>query len=166
MTENLAILAQEVGDQLKQINACIATAESCTAGGLGYWLTSPPGSSAWFERGFITYSNQAKMDMLGVPVDVLTQFGAVSEETAIAMAEGALIRSNADLSLAITGLAGPGGGSISKPIGTVWLAIAMKGLQTRTELKHFSGSRETIRLQSISHALQFILTLINVIQPE
>lgn len=145
-------LAKEVGDSLKKYNLKIATAESCTGGGLAYYLTCIPGSSEWFERGFVTYSNQAKMDMLGVSANTLEQFGAVSEEVAREMAEGALKNSGADVSMATTGIAGPDGGSKDKPVGTVWIAWARNGCETKTAIFHYKGDRQQVREQTINDA--------------
>ncbi len=146
----------EVAKKLQTKGLLLATAESCTGGGLSYWLTSVPGSSVWFERGFITYSNQAKMDLLGVRASTLDNHGAVSEETAHEMAEGILHNSPADLGLAITGIAGPDGGTPDKPVGTVWLAIAGKNLPVRAEVHIFTGDRQAVRLQAIAKALSMI----------
>lgn len=135
----------------------IATAESCTGGGLAYALTQMPGSSNWFERGFVTYSNTSKEDMLGVNPATLTTFGAVSEETAREMAEGALRHSQAQISIAITGIAGPDGGSKAKPVGTIWIGLASINTITQTFLRNFSGNREAIREQTILSALEYLL---------
>lgn len=133
----------------------LTTAESCTGGGLSYWLTSVPGSSDWFDRGFVTYSNAAKVAMLGVDPQCLETAGAVSEETALAMAKGALLHSRADLSIAITGVAGPDGGSTEKPVGTVWIAWADQK-EVRAQRYHFEGDRQAVRLQSMVAALKVL----------
>lgn len=156
----LAALAKELGHHLNQQALTLVTAESCTGGGLGFWLTSVPGSSAWFERGFITYTNQAKIEMLSVPLTTLDSYGAVSEATAKAMAEGALAASHANLSVAITGIAGPGGGTEDKPIGTIWIACAKRDQFVYAACYHFSGDREAVREQSILQAMQNLLTLL------
>ncbi|MFZ3038046.1 MAG: nicotinamide-nucleotide amidohydrolase family protein [Rugosibacter sp.] len=144
----------------------IATAESCTGGWVAQVITHTAGSSAWFERGFITYANAAKTDMLGVPEATLTAHGAVSEATAQAMAQGALLHSRATHSLAITGIAGPTGGVADKPVGTVCFAWACRHGSThelssaklpRTETRHFTGNRESIRRQAVVHALTTLL---------
>jgi len=124
-------------------------------------LTSIPGSSRWFERGFVTYSNRSKEEMLGVSDECLLQYGAVSEQTVSAMAEGALRHSHAQISLAITGIAGPGGAVLDKPVGTVWLAWAALGRETRCQLEHFHGNREQIRTQAIMAALQGVLDVLD-----
>ena len=150
---------EQIAFNLKQHHLKVATAESCTGGGLGYWLTSLPGSSVWFERGFITYSNEAKIAMLGINPSVIRTFGAVSEETAREMAIGALTQSRADISLAITGIAGPEGGTTEKPVGTVWFAWATKKGLPQAEMEVFSGNRQTIRSLAINKALAYLLGL-------
>ena len=137
----------------------LATAESCTGGWAAQVVTSVSGSSEWFDRGFVTYSNDAKQEMLGVSASTLERHGAVSEETARAMADGALLRSRARMTLAITGIAGPTGGSPDKPVGMVWFAWAMNG-ETRTQLARFSGDRETVRRQSVLTALKGVLDVL------
>lgn len=154
MIEALREIVLKVSDTLKKNGLKLAAAESCTGGGLCYWLTSVPGSSAWFERGFVTYSNEAKIDMLGVSSLTLDKFGAVSEQTAREMAEGALKNSRADVSIAITGIAGPDGGLPNKPVGTVWIAWSGKPFTACAEVNIFTGDRQQIRLQSIEYALR------------
>lgn len=146
-----AVLAacQQSGDLL-------ATAESCTGGLVAAALTAIPGSSMWVDRGFVTYSNEAKADMLGVPMAMIEAHGAVSEEVARAMAAGAIRHSRASLAVAITGIAGPGGGSAAKPIGTVYLGICRKGENAVAELHHFEGNRDSVRLQSALKALALL----------
>lgn len=134
----------------------LATAESCTGGWAAEVTTSVAGSSEWFDRGFVTYSNEAKQEMLGVKAETLSRHGAVSEETAREMAKGALARSRATVAVAITGVAGPGGGSDEKPVGTVCLAWA-SGSGVGSETKRFSGDRESVRRQSVERALQGVL---------
>ncbi|MFV1998075.1 MAG: CinA family protein [Acidiferrobacterales bacterium] len=146
-------LATQIGNELKSRNLMLATAESCTGGWVGQVVTSVPGSSHWYDRGFITYSNGAKRELLGVSTGVLARFGAVSEQTARAMAEGALAHSRADVSLAITGIAGPGGGTEEKPVGTVWFAWVGKDRETRTERRQFDGDRSAVRRQAVEAAL-------------
>ena len=125
-------------------------------------LTSVAGSSEWFEYGFVTYGNAAKTDLLGVPVELLTQYGAVSREVVAAMAEGARQRAAADVAVAVTGIAGPDGGSTEKPVGSVWLAWAIAGRPTATRLSVFSGDREAVRVQTTATALGRALELICV----
>ena len=134
----------------------IAVAESCTGGGLAAALTSLAGSSDWFDRGFVTYSNEAKHDLVGVSVSTLKRFGAVSEEVARQMARGALDESRATLAVAITGIAGPGGGTPEKPVGLVWIAWARKG-EVRARRFQFKGGRAAVRRQSVAAALEGIL---------
>ena len=147
-------LAQSLGDRLKERGGLLVTAESCTGGWVAQVATSLAGSSAWFERGFVTYSNAAKEELLGVRRETLERHGAVSEETAREMALGALERSRGTLALAITGVAGPGGGSPAKPVGTVCFAWAGAGGKVRAETRHFDGDREAVRRQSVAHALR------------
>lgn len=140
----------------------LVTAESCTGGGLAYSITEIGGSSTWFERGFVTYSNLSKVELLNVNQHTLDKFGAVSAETAQEMAEGALENSQAQISIAITGIAGPEGGSIEKPIGTVWFACAGINQNTRTLLYQLNGDRHTIREQAITIALQELIKFITL----
>lgn len=134
----------------------LALAESCTGGMIAAACTDLAGSSQWFDRGFITYSNEAKADMLGVPAGLIDEHGAVSEAVARAMADGALAHSRAHVSLAVTGVAGPSGGSDEKPVGTVWLAWCVGG-QTHSEMQHFAGDRAAVRAATVRYALQRLL---------
>jgi nicotinamide-nucleotide amidase len=131
----------------------IAVAESCTGGLLAADLTKLPGSSMWFDRGFVTYSNAAKQTLLGVSEKTLAQYGAVSHEIVQAMAEGALKNSQAQIALAITGIAGPTGGTFEKPVGTVWFAVVSKKHAAVTYVKKFEGSRDKVRKQAVNFAL-------------
>jgi nicotinamide-nucleotide amidase len=149
-------LARRLGEKLKHARALLAAAESCTGGWAAQVVTSVAGSSAWFERGFVTYSNDAKREMLGVRPETLAAHGAVSEETAREMARGALARSKASLALAITGVAGPGGGSADKPVGMVCFAWASPD-RVHSETRHFSGDRKSVREQSVARALEGVL---------
>lgn len=135
----------------------VAMAESCTGGLVAASLTAIPGSSRWVERGFVTYSNQAKAECLGVPMTLIQAHGAVSEAVARAMAEGALVHSHADIAVAITGIAGPDGGSADKPVGTVHLAAARKGGPTRHERQLFTGDRDDVRLKSALRAMALLV---------
>ncbi len=150
-----------LADQLKPQKIMIVTAESCTGGWVSEAITAIPGSSAWFDRGFVTYSNIAKHEMLGVKLSTLDQFGAVSEETAREMVVGALNNSHADLSVAITGIAGPGGSddeTHGKPVGTVWFAWAdQDSIVSRQHL--FKGDRAKVREQAVVTALEGLLEL-------
>jgi nicotinamide-nucleotide amidase len=149
-------LARRLAARLKGANATLATAESCTGGWAAQVVTSVAGSSAWFDRGFVTYSNAAKQEMLGVRPETLSVHGAVSEETAREMARGALERSRATVALSITGVAGPGGGSREKPVGMVCFAWS-RGGEVRSETRHFTGDRESVRRQSVILALEGVI---------
>jgi len=149
-------LARRIGERLKAARAMLATAESCTGGWAAQVVTSVAGSSEWFERGFVTYSNAAKEELLGVRAETLKRHGAVSEETAREMARGALERSRASVALSITGVAGPGGGSADKPVGMICLAWA-RGGEVRSETRHLSGDRASVRRQSVILALEGVL---------
>jgi nicotinamide-nucleotide amidase len=162
MNKEIEVLAEELGAILKRKHLKLATAESCTGGGLGFALTAIAGSSDWFERGFITYSNDAKIELLGVKPQTLDTFGAVSAETAREMAAGALAHSRADISVSITGIAGPDGGTADKPVGTVWMAFAGKNLSTDTEVNIFPGDRRAVREATIQRALQHLITFTTV----
>ena len=137
----------------------MAAAESCTGGMIAAACTDLAGSSAWFERGFVTYSNEAKTELLGVDAELIARHGAVSEEVARAMAAGALSRSRAQVSVAVTGVAGPTGGSAAKPVGTVWFGFALPG-QVLAEVRHFGGDRAAVRAATVQHALQRLLALL------
>ena len=155
-------LANQSGLLLQDKSWLLATAESCTGGWVAKCCTDITGSSAWFERGFITYSNQSKHDLLNIRQTTLQQFGAVSEQTVTEMAQGALANSSADISVAITGIAGPDGGSIDKPVGTVWFAWATKNTDVRTECHRFTGDREAVRRQAVATALKGIINKITL----
>jgi nicotinamide-nucleotide amidase len=163
MDNELIKLASDLGHILQAKGLTIAIAESCTGGGICQLLTSCAGSSAWFERGFITYSNNSKIQMLGVKVETLKDFGAVSKETALEMVRGALENSEADYAISVTGIAGPNGGSMEKPIGTVFIAL-QNAVQSICHEKHFTGSRHEIRQQTVKFALEALLksSLINL----
>ncbi|WBA12913.1 CinA family protein [Salinivibrio kushneri] len=156
--EQLFSLAKQLGDALLDAGLTVTTAESCTGGGIAYCLTDVPGSSQWFQQAWVTYSNQAKHQQVHVPDDLLTQYGAVSEPVVTAMAEGALNEAAADLAIAVSGVAGPSGGSADKPVGTVWFAWAWHGGETDTEVCHFEGDRRAVREQTVAHALSHALT--------
>ena len=155
--ETLTTLAIVVGARLKARGLRLATAESCTGGWVAGAVTAIAGSSAWFDRGFVTYSNDAKMEMLGVSAATLEAFGAVSEQTAGEMAAGALAHSHAQLALSITGVAGPGGGSAEKPVGMVCFGWAGEGGAPLVITRNFSGDRESVRRQSVICALQGVV---------
>jgi nicotinamide-nucleotide amidase len=153
MNQNIVDVSQALGMLLQKSKLTLTTAESCTGGGISYYLTAIPGSSTWFERGFVTYSNAAKTSLLHVPDLLLKQFGAVSEETAQAMAEGALKNSRADIALSVTGIAGPEGGSQDKPVGMVCFSIARTSGEIKTMTECFSGDRAAVRENSILYLL-------------
>lgn len=148
---------EQLAQQLIKKRWMLATAESCTGGGVAHTITSIAGSSNWFERGFVTYSNQSKIEMLGVNPKTIEKYGAVSDQTAIEMAEGALKHSRAQLSLAVTGITGPEGGTPDKPVGTVCFAWAGEKLEPRSEVQHFQGDRATVREQAVAFALHGLL---------
>ncbi len=150
-----------LGEALRAQGLRLATAESCTGGLIAAACTAIAGSSDWFERGFVTYSNAAKTEMLGVDAALIAAHGAVSAEVARAMAEGALARSHAALAIAVTGVAGPGGGSPAKPVGTVWLALARTGQQASAELLQLQGDRAAVRAQTLERALQRLLAALS-----
>ena len=146
-----------LADALRARGWKIATAESCTGGLIAAACTAVAGSSDWFERGFVTYSNAAKTDMLGVPAALIDAHGAVSAEVARAMAEGALAQSHVQLAVAVTGIAGPGGATPGKPVGTVWLALAQQGSTAEAERLVLPGDRTEVREQTVHHALHRLL---------
>lgn len=150
-------VAAELGDLLKRRQAFVAVAESCTGGLVAKTITDVAGSSEWFERGLVTYSNRAKQELLGVSADVLAQFGAVSRECADAMARGLLVMTPADCGVAITGIAGPGGGSPEKPVGLVWLAWARRHGAVEHEMLQLHGTREQIRAAAAEAALKGLI---------
>jgi nicotinamide-nucleotide amidase len=149
----IEVLAQ----MLRERGLHLVTAESCTGGLIAAACTSIAGSSDWFERGLVSYSNEAKTELLGVSAALIHKHGAVSGEVARAMAEGALAHSTADLSLAVTGIAGPGGGTAAKPVGTVWLALARRGEPAQATLLQLKGDRAEVREQTVDRALQMAL---------
>ncbi|MBC7786925.1 MAG: CinA family protein [Methylophilaceae bacterium] len=158
MHKLLLTLATELGSALKERNYKLAFAESCTGGMATQYITAIAGSSAWLDRSFVTYSNNAKIDMLDVSSITLEKFGAVSEQTAAEMAKGALLASLANVTASITGVAGPDGGTADKPLGTVCFSICLREkLHTETYIQHFTGTREAIRLQSVKFILSQLL---------
>ena len=153
----LAAPLERLATGLRARGWLLAAAESCTGGLNAAACTSLAGSSDWFERGFVTYSNAAKTELLGVPTALIAQHGAVSAEVARAMADGALSRSRAQLAVAVTGVAGPGGGTALKPVGTVWLAVAVAGSPAQAELLQLAGDRADVRQQTVLRALAALL---------
>lgn len=165
----LLALAQKIARAFKEHSKYLVTAESCTGGWVAKLMTDIVGSSNWFERGFVTYTNESKQEMLDVPAAVIEEQGAVSEATVLAMAQGALEKSHADYSVAVSGIAGPGGGTTYKPVGTVWFAWgqrqtgqdASKKIHLHSEHCLFTGDRDEIRRQAVQHVLEELLRLIN-----
>ena len=160
MTDIATQQAEQLAELFIRTSSMLVTAESCTGGGLAEILTRIPGSSVWFERGFVTYSNEAKQELLSVPFKTLEQFGAVSEETASAMVKGAVDNSRADYGISITGIAGPDGGTEDKPVGTVCLGWYKRNAEGHTTKVHFEGDRLAIREQSCLLAMQGLIDLL------
>lgn len=148
----LVLLSQQVGKRYTENNKRLVCAESCTAGGVAYALTMIPGSSTYVERGFVTYSNEAKVEQLGVEATLIAEHGAVSQTVAKAMAQGAFAHSYADVAIAVTGIAGPGGAAPQKPVGLVWFAIA-DNTTVIAQQQVFAGDRAAVRAQAIENAL-------------
>lgn len=159
MTETLEQLSERAGAALAAAGWRLVTAESCTGGGIAHRVTDIAGSSDWFDRGFVTYSNAAKHEMLGVPEKTLAEHGAVSAETVEAMALGALQNSEGDVAVAVSGVAGPGGGSADKPVGLVWFAWATRGAAPTVRRVDFDGDRAAVRDGSIRVALEGVIEL-------
>jgi nicotinamide-nucleotide amidase len=153
----LYVLAEKVGMALKAQGLMIATAESCTGGWIAEAITAVAGSSAWFERGFVVYTYISKREMLGVSTDTLAQYGAVSEETVREMAQGAITRSHAQVAVAVSGTAGPSGGTPQKPVGTVCLAWAGPAGDVASETNLYAGNRDSVRRQAVARALEGVL---------
>ena len=152
--EELCVLAQALGDRLRQARDHLVTAESCTGGWIAKCVTDIAGSSDWFDCGMAAYSYEAKQALLGVRPQTLETHGAVSRETVIEMVSGALVNSGASVAVAVTGIAGPGGGSEDKPVGTVWIGWKRRGGYARAEVFHFDGDRDAVRRQTVAKALQ------------
>jgi nicotinamide-nucleotide amidase len=155
------ILAAQVGGLLKAHGLMLSTAESCTGGGVAQAITEIAGSSMWFERGFVTYTNEAKQEMLGVSADTLIHHGAVSEPVVREMVAGALRHSHAQIALSVSGIAGPTGGTLEKPVGTIWFAWGVKDRLCVSHVHHLNGNRAEIRAQSVRIALQGVVNLLN-----
>jgi nicotinamide-nucleotide amidase len=153
---DLRELATRVGEHMRKAHHMLVTAESCTGGWIAKVVTDITGSSDWFDCGMVAYSYEAKQALLGVSPQTLEVHGAVSRETAIEMVSGALVHSGASVAVAVTGIAGPGGGSADKPVGTVWIAWKRRGGYARAELFHFDGDREAVRRQTVGAALHGI----------
>jgi nicotinamide-nucleotide amidase len=153
-------LARQLGDRLLAEHLTLCTAESCTGGWIAKILTDIPGSSAWFDCGMAAYSYEAKQALLRVRPETLMEHGAVSKETSLEMVSGALITSGASLAVAVTGIAGPGGGLPGKPVGTVWIAWKRRGHYPSAQVFHFEGDREAVRRQTVAVALRGLMPLI------
>lgn len=149
-------LVVELADLLKARGLMLATAESCTGGLIAAACTELPGSSLWFERGLVSYSNEAKSELLGVPPELIAAHGAVSDAVVRAMVDGAVRHSRAQVALAVTGVAGPSGGSVDKPVGTVWMAWAWAG-QIESQRQQFAGDRAAVRRATVEHALRGLI---------
>ncbi len=160
MNDSILLLVQRLAEFLKGNDMKLVVAESCTGGDLAGALTELPGSSEWFERGYVSYSNESKMELLNVSSETLREYGAVSVETAAEMAQGALNNSHAQISVAVTGIAGPDGGTEEKPVGTVCFAWSSRQLGTVTTSTRFQGDRQTVRLQAIMMALEGLLDML------
>ena len=156
---SLGVLSQRLGEVLGARGWLLATAESCTGGWIAEAVTATAGSSGWFDRGFVTYSNEAKMEMLGVGADTLARHGAVSEAAVREMVAGALARSRAQIAVAVSGVAGPAGGSPAKPVGMVCLAWVVAGETPRVVTRRFAGDREAVRRQTVECALQELIAI-------
>ena len=152
--------AQALGERLRAAHDALVTAESCTGGWIAKCLTDIAGSSDWFDSGMVVYSYEAKQALLGVRPQTLEQHGAVSRETVIEMVSGALVNSGASVAVAVTGIAGPGGGSADKPVGTVWIAWKRRGGYARAQAFQFDGDREAVRRQTVDRALAGVAELL------
>ncbi|MBC3767689.1 nicotinamide-nucleotide amidase [Neptunicella marina] len=162
LPELSVILAEELAKLLVANDWTITCAESCTGGGVAVAITSIAGSSQWFERGFITYSNQAKTDLVGVDPATLKQYGAVSQQVVEQMAQGAAKQANAELAISISGIAGPDGGSEEKPVGTVWFGLTLNS-HTQSEKQLFQGNRHQVREQAVHFALNYCIKMLQSI---
>jgi nicotinamide-nucleotide amidase len=161
MDNYLRALAERLVAAAVDRKIMVATAESCTGGMVAAAITAIPGASAMFDRSFVTYTNEAKTEMVGVPSDLIASEGAVSEAVACRMAEGAIARSHADIAVAITGIAGPSGGTLEKPVGTVWIATCVRGAAGSAIIYRFDGERDDVRLSACKEALNSVLNTQN-----
>ena len=162
MDDTLKILARQLGERLQVRGQTLVTAESCTGGWIAKCVTDIAGSSGWLDRGFVTYSNDAKADMLGVDPATIEAHGAVSEQTALEMAQGALANSPSEVAVAVSGIAGPGGGSPDKPVGTVCFAWAVQSGTELVRTAYFDGDREAVRRQTVELALSELIRLLEI----
>lgn len=152
-------LAQQLGEYLKQSGIKVATAESCTGGWIAKLITDIPGSSRWYEGSVVCYSNEAKHSLLGVPMETIDKYGAVSSDTVLSMINGLFERTLAELAVSVSGIAGPDGGTDQKPVGTVWIGYGKRGENAFAREFHFEGNRESIRLQSVEACLKLLIDL-------
>jgi len=164
LNDEIVPVVAQIADELLTRQWMLVVAESCTGGGVAQALTSLPGSANWFERGFVTYSNLSKKEMLGVDGDLISQHGAVSLAVVAAMAQGALVHSVANISLAISGIAGPGGGALDKPVGTICFSWALNSINYSSELIVFKGNRNSIRQQAVLYGLRGMLSVLEEIE--
>ena len=164
----IARTCERIGDRLRELDGHLVTVESCTGGGIAWHMTAVAGSSDWFDRSLVTYSNRAKNELAGVPEALIEEHGAVSEQTAVAMAEGGMALSGANYALSVTGVAGPGGGSKEKPVGTVCFAWSHRGpgdsRVVETDTRQFPGGRHDVRLASIRHALTGLASMLDRVE--
>jgi nicotinamide-nucleotide amidase len=158
--QELRDMADQLGDCMKARGKSLAAAESCTGGWLAKIITDIPGSSAWFVGSVVSYSNEAKQNLLGVRADTLTEFGAVSGETVLEMTEGVFAHTDADVAVSISGIAGPDGGTVDKPVGLVWLCWGKRGKGMFANHYHFEGGRDEVRRQSVQQALENLSDLL------
>ncbi len=161
LKENAQNALHRLAKHLQQNKLTVSCAESCTGGGLAYAFTALPGSSAWFKHSVVTYSNAAKTAHLHVPEDTLHAYGAVSPQTAAAMAQGVITHFQSDVAISVTGIAGPDGATVDKPVGTVWFGFVVDG-QTVTQMRQFTGDREAVRQQAIEFALVFVCKILTI----
>lgn len=159
-TECISLLVEQLAERALQQHVILSTAESCTGGGIATAITALAGSSAWFDAGFVTYSNAAKNHMLNVPMTVIETHGAVSQPVVEAMTAGAIANSQAQLSVAVSGVAGPGGGTEAKPVGTVWIAWRSES-ESVAQRYQFAGDRDSVRLQTVEQALSGLVKLLD-----
>ncbi len=157
MTERLDRTLHDLAELLVIHAASVCTVESCTGGWVSAAMTALPGSSRWFDRGWVVYSNRAKQEMLGVDAQLIDQYGAVSSQVIAALLQGALQRCQVDYALAVSGIAGPSGGSQEKPVGTVWMGVQQRHQPANIVLGHFSGNRQEIRLQAVETVVELLL---------
>ena len=159
--ESNRALAQQLGECLKAMDVTLVTAESCSGGWIAKTITDLPGSSEWFEGAIVCYSNESKHDLLGVSLNTIEEFGAVSGETVLEMTDGVFARTAANVVVSVSGIAGPDGGSKDKPVGTVWLCWGKRDKSSYANEFHFEGDREAVRLQTVEAALNAVLDIMN-----